>query len=850
MVERILLCLALAWPGFASAQMVQAPRLHVLENGLRVLTVEDPSSPIVTVTWSAHVGDSAEPLDFAGNSHYLEHLLLFRGTEMFPKNQIGEWVAGRGGYFNGHTWYDYTTFEIMCAATDLDAVLERHQQMMFHAAFSGEDFETEKKAVIEELRSGLDSPYGYIWRAAPYRMYPAETFYSRSTIGTAETVNAATVERVRSYYEDYYTPNNMTLAVVGDIRTDDVIDLIEDRFGVYAPGNVPRALYEPLSLKPGITVVTEEREVGKGYFLLAVEGPDAASPEYFPFVLLRSYLASGNTSLLEEELVAKRRLLDEISVSSMPRRFAKGWQAVDGEGDPETLAAAIDAMWELLSEVSAGHATEDEIDLARKRLITSHRVQRDDQYQVASRLVEADAHGDYRLFSEFEERLDRVTVADVRAVAEKYFTPDHFFLMAIFPPGKVPPTFEADIRRGASEVAGAGGAVAEESLASGATLLHEFRPGAAMESFTVAVRAGRRDGDTPGLARATAEMMRRQTRSRDKKTLSAYLDRSGFRFDSWTSNDAAFFSLQAPSGSTVDAGALLVDVLTAPDFPESEWDATRSEILASLKYQLDQPGSVAYDAMLAAVFPGSGYGRSFEATTTGVSGLEAKDLRRFWETRYKTGSLAVAYSGSAAREVVAGALTGLSAIRGNAPERTPIDAVPIESVVRTARPMEGKTQATLYLAWCVPPIASDEWILWGLAERAIGGDLAGRLWKLRQDEGLAYSVWLSGTAQTDQSLTHVYMATAVEKRERALDAIHREVHRAMSGITPEELKRVKVSHLADLNRRDRTAERRSNRMAEWWSYGLGANHRERLARVIEASSLADVKAVVSSVLHD
>jgi len=119
------------------AQSIQSPRLHVLDNGMRVVTVEDHSNPLVTTTWSAHVGDSAEPLDFAGNSHYLEHLLLFRGTEKYPKNEIGEWVAGRGGYFNGHTWYDYTTFEITSSPVDLDAALERHEQMMFYADFSG-----------------------------------------------------------------------------------------------------------------------------------------------------------------------------------------------------------------------------------------------------------------------------------------------------------------------------------------------------------------------------------------------------------------------------------------------------------------------------------------------------------------------------------------------------------------------------------------------------------------------------------------------------------------------------------------------------------------------------------------
>lgn len=848
-MRHLLLSVLVLCPVVASAQSVRAPRLHVLENGLRVLTVEDHASPVVTATWSAHVGDSAEPPDFAGNSHYLEHLLLFRGTERYPKNEIGEWVASRGGYFNGHTWYDYTTFEIMSAPQDLDAALERHEQMMFHAAFDGEDFETEKKAVFEELRSGLDSPYGYLWRAAPYRMYPDETYYSRSTIGTIETVQAATVDRVRRYYEEYYVPNNMTLALVGDFDTDAALGLVGERFGRYPRAEVPPPLYEPLSMKAGVTVIAEEREVGKAYFLLAVEGPDASSPEYFPFLLLSAYLSDGQTSLLQDELVSKRKLLDAVSVSSMPRRYASGWQAIDGEGEPAKIADGIAAIWEMLEDVGRRSVSDEDVDLARRRLVAAHRVDLDDQYQVASGLVEADAHGDYRLFSEYESRLGAVTPADVYAVARKTFTPDHFFLMVIFPPGEIPDGFDEAVRAGAAAHFAGGVPVVSRTLDSGVTLLYEARPGGAMESFSVAVMAGDRDGDVPGLASAVAEMMTRETTAHDKRALQDMMDRRGYRLASWTADDAAFFTLQAPSGSTADAAALMSEILVSPAFDDEEWASAQNELVASLESRLDRPVSVASDALACMVFPETGYGRSIEATRDGIASVDVSDLRAFWRARYRAGSMAVAYCGSAPIDVVADALSPLAEIRGAAPPRARIEPVSIDTIVRSARPMEGKTQANLYIAWPAPALDSDDWILWELAARAIGGDLAGRLWKLRQEEGLAYSVWLTDAERRDRPIAAVYMATAAEKRERALAAIDREVRRAQSGLTADELERVKVSYLANLNRVDRTAPRRSLRMADWWSKGLGADRRARLTYVVEAATLDQVNRVVRSVLN-
>ena len=830
------------------AQSIQAPRLHVLDNGMRVITVEDHSNELVTTTWSAHVGESAEPLDFAGNSHYLEHLLLFRGTEKFPKNEIGEWVAGRGGWFNGHTWYDYTTFEITAAPFDLDAALERHEQMMFFAAFSGEDFETEKKAVFEELRSGLDTPYGYLFQSSAYDMYPQETFYSRSTIGSINTVQAATIERVREYYKDYYVPNNMTLAVVGDMDTDATLAAIESRFGSYPSAPVPETIYRPLSMKTGITLVTEEREVGKAYFLMAFEGPQATSPEYFPYRILAEYLAGGQTSLLKARLVTQQKIVDDIYMSDWPRRYPKGWQAIAAETKPENAAGAVNAIWLLLKEVSQAGIAPQGFKLAQKRLVKNHRVVLDDQYQYASRLVETDAHGDFRLIADFETRLQEVTLADVQMVARKYFDPGNFFLKSIFPPGTIPEQFADQVGSTANLMTGGASSIKSETLESGLTLVYEKRPAAAMDSYTIGIRAGDRDGAQAGLADAVSQLMARETENRNRTELKNFLDQAGFTLNSWTDPDGTFFSLQTPPGSSEIAMQFLMELLTAPGFSQDEWDNTRDEMLAELKSAQDQPNAIARDLLYQTVFEGSPYARSMAETTESLNTLTTRQLKKFWSEYYKASSMVVSYVGSASSDELEAGFNGLKNHSGKAPLRDPIKLETKHGQTHQTRPMEGKTQTVLYMAWPAPDLLSEQWVLWELAQKAIGGDLAGRLWKLRQDEGLAYSVNLSGSENADQPLTHVYMATAGEKREKALAAINREVLLAHDGLTQAELERVKVSYLAALNRYDRTVRRRSDRHANWWVKGFTANRRDELQRIIATATLESVNQVIGTVL--
>jgi predicted Zn-dependent peptidase len=380
------------------------------------------------------------------------------------------------------------------------------------------------------------------------------------------------------------------------------------------------------------------------------------------------------------------------------------------------------------------------------------------------------------------------------------------------------------------------------------TVLHEAKPGAPMESLTVAIRAGTRHGDRAGLAEAVARVMTRETGSFNRTELQNHLDRLGFTLQASTDRDAAYISLQFPSGWAGEALALLTEILLNPRFSEQEWGATREEMIAELTSMQDQPRSVAADLLYKTAFVDTTYGRSIEDRLRDLPDLDADSLRAFWSDHYHADAMAVAYYGGASREAVSDGLAELEKLAVGSMALAALEIPEIEEVIHRPVAMPGKTQANIYIAWHAPAVGSQDWIHWKLAAKALGGDLAGRLWKLRQDEGLAYSVGFGGDDMLQQPLTHVYMATAAEKREDALAAIHREIRRARDGLTEGELDRVKVSYIAQLNRLDRTAARRTNRHARWWVDGVGADFRERLTAAVAEATLSDVNRVISDVL--
>ncbi len=535
-------------------------------------------------------------------------------------------------------------------------------------------------------------------------------------------------------------------------------------------------------------------------------------------------------------------------MAAWPRRYPKGWQGFSGETESGEAVSAIDALWKILARVRASGAPEDELEFARQRLMKRHWQRLDDINEVAEALAREDARGDYRLFSDFDKRLAAVTAADVQAVARKYLTPGHFFVFAVFPPGELPPDFSAQIQANAARLGGDMASMVSKPLPSGATLLYESRPGASMESYTVAVRAGERHGKDAGIAAAVANMLVRETGNFSKTGLQNKLDQDGLTLRASASLDATYVSLQAPSGNSAKAMSMLMEVLTNPAFSASEWADVRAEMQAEFEQSLDQPRAVAGDLLVATVFSGTEYGRSTADKLAALSRLSAGDLRSFWKRHFKAEALAVAYTGASSAAAIEAGLAPLGTLSGKPPAEATIHVADISEMRSASQAMAGKTQTNLFISWHAPDIGSEDWIYYQLAQKAIGGDLAGRLWKLRQQEGLAYAVGMFGLDVSEQPITAMYMATAGEKRDSAIAALHREIGRLQTGLSEDELERVKVSYLAQLNRVDRTAAQRSARHARWWVSGFNANRREKLTEVIGKATLTDVNRVIREVI--
>jgi zinc protease len=227
----------------SSAQTWKPPVAQkTLSNGLKVVVSEDHSAPTFGICVSYGIGFRLEPEGRTGFAHLFEHM-MFEGTPNSPKGTLDKVIEGGGGNNNGDTRYDFTEYIETAPVSALDPILWIEADRMKTLDFSPANLENQRKVVEEEVRVNvLNQPYGLFYAidlpGKAFDTYPnSHNFY-----GDFKDLDAARIEDVEKFYNQYYSPNNAVLAIVGDVSAADVFAKVENYFGpIPARAAPPRA---------------------------------------------------------------------------------------------------------------------------------------------------------------------------------------------------------------------------------------------------------------------------------------------------------------------------------------------------------------------------------------------------------------------------------------------------------------------------------------------------------------------------------------------------------------------------------------------------------------------------------
>ena len=455
-----------------------------LENGLKFIVLENHEAPLVSFVTYADVGGVDEPDGQTGVAHFLEHL-AFKGTkqigtsnysaeaklldkldalfaqikqaresgdeaklaqltaefaetqaaasEYVEQNKYGEIVDTAGGVgLNAATSADYTSYFYSFPANKLELWMSLESERFLEPVFR--EFYKEKQVILEERRMRTDnSPIGKMieeFLDTAYTTHP----YKRPVIGYSEDINNLTRDNVRQFFDTYYAPNNLTIAIAGDVDPQEVKALAKTYFGRF------KARPQPATVTEVEPAQAETREVtvnfpSQPWYLEGYHIPSLSDPDYLVYEVISQLLSNGRTSRLYQSLVEEQVALSAQGFSGFPGDKYPNLMMVYAQTAPgtsvEELATALRAEIERLKTEPAKR---EELQRVKTQLKAGLLRTLDSNMGMARILAEYEAKtGSWRNIFQDLARLQEITPEDIQRVAQKTFTAENRTIGRLLP---------------------------------------------------------------------------------------------------------------------------------------------------------------------------------------------------------------------------------------------------------------------------------------------------------------------------------------------------------------------------------------------------------------------------------
>ena len=404
-------------------------REEILDNGLKVLIQEVHTAPLASVWCWYRVGSKDERPGLTGVSHWVEHM-NFKGTTNIPREKVKGIIEQYGGYWNGYTWIDQTTYTETATRDALDHMLFIEAERMANGLYDPADVESERTVIISELQGGENDPDQLLDQeltAAAFHAHP----YRHPTIGWLGDLETMTREDLFGYYRQHYVPNNATLVIVGDVDTDEALQITARRFTGIAAGNVPAKRYTPEPPQLGERRITISKEGTTAYLKVGHRAPAAADDDFFALLVLDAVLTGAKglnlwasfrtpppqrSARLYQALV-NTGLASAVSGGVVPTQHPFLYTISLTVTDGTVLNAVEEAAVRALEDVRANGITPAELARAKTQLRARLVFEQDSVSNIAHQLGFFETIATWRYVPDISSRIDAVTLAEVAKVA-------------------------------------------------------------------------------------------------------------------------------------------------------------------------------------------------------------------------------------------------------------------------------------------------------------------------------------------------------------------------------------------------------------------------------------------------
>lgn len=402
----------------------------VLPNGVRIITEEIDYVRSVSVGLWVGAGSRDEREGYEGISHFIEHM-LFKGTKNRTARELAESLESVGGQLNAFTTKEYTCFYAKVLDEDMDLANDVLSDMFFNSLFDEKEIEKEKKVVIEEIKMYEDSPdelihdlfSEYVWNDHPL---------GKPILGTEESIHGLSREKIMDYLGHHYAPENLVIAVAGKIDHEDIIKKLAPIYGEFKRGGIRILEGTP----KGQTIHRyNTKDTEQMHLVMGVPGLGQDDEDIYPMHIINNVLGGGLSSRLFQEVREQRGLA--YSVYSYHSTYVdSGMFAIYAGTTPDNTQEVVECILAELQKMKNEGITADELAKTVAQVKGSLYLGLESVSNRMSRLGKTELSYN-RVISpeEMVEKLEKVTLEDVKRVMNRLWVKDKFSLVMMGPAG-------------------------------------------------------------------------------------------------------------------------------------------------------------------------------------------------------------------------------------------------------------------------------------------------------------------------------------------------------------------------------------------------------------------------------
>jgi len=677
---------------------------YTLQNGLTVILHEDKSDPIAAVAVVFHVGSSREVPGKTGFAHLFEHM-MFQKSENVGEDQLFRLIQGAGGELNGGTGQDQTTYYEVIPKNALEMALwlESDRMGYLENTVTQSAFANQQNVVQNEKRQSVDNAaYGFSRYLILKNLYPKGHPYSWDVIGEMEDLQNATVEDVKAFHRKFYSPNNATLVIAGDINKEEVKVMIEKYFGEIPAGEaIEKRSPMPPSLNNTIQLYHEDNFAKAPRITLVFPGVEQFSKEAYALDYLGDLLSNGKKTPLYKILVKDKKLTSSVSARNGSQELAGSFTVSVTANPGVSLTEVKKAIFEGFDMFEKEGFTEEDLTRIKARNETGF------YNNFSSILSKAFTLGDYQMLKEdpgyyakdFTDA-QSVTSEDIKNAYQKYLKGKNFVEVSFVPKGEISLVPENSINAGiveedvtkAAEVKEVASveepivktptkfdrtvqppvgpdpevtipAVWTSSLSNGMKLYGIRQSELPLVQYSIIISGGHLlDAiDKAGLASMTASIMNEGTQNKTPEELEDAIKLLGASISFYGGSENITVRVSTLARNFEQTISLVEEMLFEPRWDEEQFNLAKSRVVNNLKRNKANPSYLASTALNKLVF-GENNILAVDATGTeeSVNSIITFDLKDFYKKNFSPSLAKFIIAGDIDQQRVEAALAGIN----------------------------------------------------------------------------------------------------------------------------------------------------------------------------------------------